>query len=94
MKEELQDDELSDLIDDLQTVLDDLDTENSDSDSNALNEMCKSLSRCIKMLIDYGFSRVEKIVESLDSIADNLSDLGFDYYAEQIWDIITPIATR
>lgn len=91
IKEALQDDELSDLIDDLRIVLDDLDTENSDSDSDVLNEICKSLSRCIKMLIDYGFSRVEKIVESLDSITDSLNSLGFDYYAEKIWDIIAPL---
>lgn len=91
IKEALQDDELSDLIDDLRIVLDDLDTENSDSDSDVLNEICKSLSRCIKMLMDYGFSRVEKIVESLDSITDSLNSLGFDYYAEKIWDIIAPL---
>lgn len=90
MKEALHN-ELSDLIDDLQTVLDDLNIENSDSDSDALNEICKSLSRCIKMLIDYGFSKAEKIVESLDNIADSLNELGFDYYAEQIWDIVAPL---
>lgn len=91
MKEALQDDELSDLIDGLQTVLDDLDTENSDSDSDALNEICKSLSRCIKMLIDYGFSKAAKVMKGLDDIADSLNELGFDYYAEQIWDIIAPL---
>lgn len=91
MKEALHDDEFSDLIDNLQTVLDDLDTENSDSDSDVLNELCKSLSRCIKILKDYGFNKVKKIVESLDNIANSLNDLGFDYYAEQIWDIIAPL---
>lgn len=90
MKEALHN-ELSDLIDDLQTVLDDLNTENSDSDSDALNEICKSLSRCIKMLIDYGFSKAAKVMKGLDDIADSLNELGFDYYAEQIWDIIAPL---
>lgn len=91
MKEALHDDELSDLIDELQTVLDSLDVENSDSDSDALNELCKSLSRSIKMLIDYGFNKAKKVLEDLDIIADSLSELGFDYYAEQIWDIVAPL---
>lgn len=91
MKEALHDDELSDLIDDLQLVLDHLDVENSDSDSDALNELCKSLSRSIKMLIDYGFNKAKKVLEDLDIIADSLSELGFDYYAEQIWDIVAPL---
>lgn len=92
MKEALHDDELSDLINELQTVLDDLDAEIPDTNNyNTFNIICLSLKKCIKILKEYGFNKTEKIIELFDNIINDLNDLGYDYYAEQIWDIIAPL---